>query len=59
MFLMQLFSSNGNENLSEQDHYLSIADGLILVYEITSKASFDLLSVIKQKISTKNKEVRR
>jgi hypothetical protein len=41
----------------EQDHYLLLADGFVLVYEITSKASFDLVTSIRQKI-TRNKEVK-
>lgn len=46
-----------SDDLSEQDHYLLIADGFVLVYEITSKSSFDLVTRIRQKIATKNKEV--
>lgn len=41
----------------EQEHYLHIADGFILVYEITSKASFDLVMEIRQKMNSRNKEV--
>lgn len=54
---MQLFDSAATR-ADDQDHYLLLADGFVLVYEITSKASFDLITTIRQKISSKNKEVR-
>lgn len=53
---MQLFDSK-TLHVEDQEHYLLLADGFILVYEITSKASFDLIVSIKQKIASKNKEV--
>ena len=55
VFCLQLFSSSGGS--SEQDHYLHIADGFMLVYEITSKASFDLVMAVRQKISSRSKDV--
>lgn len=54
-YSLQLFTSAVKTN--EQDHYLLLADGFILVYEITSKASYDLVVSIRQKIASKNKEV--
>lgn len=54
---MQLFDSRGAACVGDQEHYLLLADGFVLVYEITSRASFDLVVSIKQKISSKNKEV--
>lgn len=53
---MQLFDSQA-ARVDDQDHYLLLADGFVLVYEITSKASFDMVVTIKQKITSKNKEV--
>ena len=34
------------------------SQGILLVYEITSKASYDLIVSLRQKIALKNKEVR-
>lgn len=53
---MQLFDGQATRG-DDQDHYFLLADGFVLVYEITSKASFDLVVTIKQKITSKNKEV--
>jgi NF-kappa-B inhibitor-interacting Ras-like protein len=49
-----LFTEGDNDY--EQEHFLSIADGYILVYEITSKLSYDLVVSLRQKIATKNKD---
>ncbi|CAI8037071.1 NF-kappa-B inhibitor-interacting Ras-like protein 2 [Geodia barretti] len=40
----------------EQEHYLNIADGYLLVYEITSKASYDLVLALRQKIASRNRD---
>lgn len=53
---LQLFGS-ANIYINEQEHYLLLADGFVLVYEITSKASYDIVVSIRQKIASKNKEV--
>ena len=50
----QLFDGT---NADLQDHYLLLADGFVLVYEITSKASYELVTSIRTKIASKNKEV--
>lgn len=67
---VQLFS--GASRRSEQDHYLSIADvsqhthqhtlhilsqGVMLVYDITSKLTFDLVVSLRQKVAIRNSHV--
>jgi signal recognition particle receptor subunit beta len=54
----RLFSlDNIKEMTYDQEHYLSIGDGFLLVYDITSKASFDLVKVLRQRIILRYKEV--
>jgi len=52
---VQLFTALGSE--SEVDFYLQLADGFILVYEITSSTSFDLVMSTRQKILARTKDV--
>ena len=40
----------------DQEHFLSIADGFILVYDITSRSSFDLAITLKHMIGMRHKE---
>ncbi|XP_011405348.1 PREDICTED: NF-kappa-B inhibitor-interacting Ras-like protein 1 isoform X2 [Amphimedon queenslandica] len=52
-----LFSSERSRDVSyDQEHYLSIGDGIVLVYDIASKSSFEVLKLIRHKISLKHKE---
>lgn len=37
--------------------FIPLAQGIILVYEITSKASYDLIVSLRQKVALKNKDV--
>lgn len=50
-----LFDSSAHAD--QQEHHLLLADGFVLVYEITSKSSFELAAAVRQKIASKNKEV--
>lgn len=52
-----LFLKDSSGSISEQEHYLHIADGFIMVYEITSRTSYDLVTSIHRRIVSKNKEV--
>ena len=56
MIFFQLFLKDSSGSISEQEHYLHIADGFIMVYEITSRTSYDLVTSIHRRIVSKNKE---
>ncbi|KAL5475604.1 hypothetical protein EMCRGX_G025436 [Ephydatia muelleri] len=49
-----LFTAKGPQ---EQEHFLSIAEGFVLVYEVTNKDSYDNVTLLRQKISQRNRDV--
>ncbi|XP_065911388.1 NF-kappa-B inhibitor-interacting Ras-like protein 2 isoform X1 [Dysidea avara] len=51
-----LYTSESMQHRYEQDHFMSIADGFVLVYSITSRPSFDRIVNIRRMIAQKYKE---
>lgn len=59
---LQIFDTPGSlfassRNSSEQEHYLSIADGVVLVYDVTSKPSYDVVVNLRPKVTARNKDL--